>query len=273
MTKKSHMFSDVYVFEPPKPVRKSYYKCDKVFHLDDLLELYTVYDTYAIVLISGKRTDFYEYSKNDTKLLKSVSIELQSQSKKGGSSSARYGRIIASKHDAYIKYMSELMFKIYVTDNVFQHIGLILAGPTMVKDQIQLEPLFLQHFQKYLLNVITTPEITDGTINMVTDILTEQIYGTSVDNKIIEYFEKIINDDKSIDLIVFGKEYVLNELENNSLAEIFVNMNFIEMIDEKLLDKVKVNVIQNKTFVQKYSEIVGLRYYATNFEEMKDDEI
>ena len=103
--------------------------------------------------------------------------------------------------------------------------------------------------------------------------MTEQIYGMSVDNKIIEYFEKIINDDKSIDLIVFGKEYVLNELENNSLAEIFVDMNFIEMIDEKLLDNVKVNIIQNKTFVQKYGEIVGLRYYVNNFEEIKDDEI
>jgi peptide subunit release factor 1 (eRF1) len=267
------MFSDVYVFEPPKPIRKSYYKCDKVFHLDDLLELYTVYDTYAIVLISGKRTDFYEYSKNDVKLIKSVSVELQSQSKKGGSSSARYCRIVASKHDAYIKYMSELMFNFYVKDNVFQHIGLILAGPTMVKDQIQLEPLFLQHFQKYLLNVITTPEITDNTINIVTDIMTEQIYGTSVDNKIIDKFEQIINDEKQIDLIVFGKEYVLTELENNNLAEIYVDDNFVEVIDIKLLNNVKVNIIQNKTFIKKYGEIVGLKYYALNFEEMNDNDI
>ena len=40
------------------------------------------------------------------------------------------------------------------------------------------------------------------------------------------------------------------------------------MIDEKLLDKVKVNIIQNKTFIQKYGEIVGFKYYVNNFEEI-----
>ncbi len=267
------MFSDVHIFEPPKPVRKSYYKCDKVFHLDDLLELYTVYETYAIVIISGKRTDFYEYSKNDVRLIKSVFMDFQSAHKCGGFSAQRFSRIIASKHDAYIKHMSELMVNYYTKDNIFQHLGVILAGPTMVKDQIQLEPLFQQHFQKHLLNVITTPEITDNTINYVKDIISEQIYGVSLDNKLIDNFEKIIIDDKMIDLLVFGKPYVMIELENNNLAEIYIDASIIDDIDIKLLEKVKVNVIQNKTFIKKYGEIVGLKYYSINFEEINDYEI
>ena len=75
------MFSECHVFEPPNPVKQFYYKCDKIFHLDELAKLYIKHDTYAIVLVSGKRTDLYSYCENNTKLIKSMTVTLPNQFK------------------------------------------------------------------------------------------------------------------------------------------------------------------------------------------------
>jgi peptide chain release factor subunit 1 len=252
------MFSECYVFEPPNPVTKFYYKCDKVFHLDDLLKLYVKHDTYAIVLISGKTTNIYSYSLNNVKLIKSVSVTLPGQFKTGGSSAARLGRIRDEKIGWYIKNMSEMLFKLLVKDNVFEHLGLFVAGPAELKNQLQDDNLFVQHFQKYLLQVVTIPEINDRSIYDVIDMVKGSIYGDVVDGKMLKEFELMLLDEKKINLMEFGIERVMKLLDTGELQEIYIDYREVELV--KGYD-VKVNVMNDETFKNKYGVVVGIRYY------------
>jgi peptide chain release factor subunit 1 len=251
------------MFEPPNPVPKYYYRCDKIFHLDDLLNLYTVYDTYAIVLISGKRTDLYSHSKNNIKLIKSIECTLPNQHKTGGSSAPRFGRIRDDKINLYVKNVAELMFLKLIKNNEFQHLGLFLAGPGDLKTDIQDNAIFQQHFKKHLLKVITTPEIMDQTINQVTNIISETVYGTNVDAKIIEQFELLLMDKNTIDLLVFGTKYVLEQLKLGALEEIYIYENSMEIIEEYITNtKIKINIVHDDVFVKKYGVMVGVKYYV-----------
>jgi len=254
------MFSECYLFEPPNPVRKSYYKCDRKFHLDDLLDLYVVHDTYAIVLISGKRTDLYIHSKNNTQLIKSVKTELPNQHKTGGSSAPRFGRIRDEKINLYVKRISELMTILFTKDNLFCHLGLFLAGPSQLKDQLQSTPLFVQHFQKYLSKTITIPEITDQSVNYVIDSITN----TNTDTKLIEKFESMLANPDLIDLFVFGTTDVINCYLEGTLSEIFIDVDSIEIIESKSEIKTIINLIYDKTFIKKYGIAIGIKYYATD---------
>lgn len=256
------MFSECYSFEPPNPVPKFYYRCDKVFHLDDLLKLYVVHDTYAVVLISGRRTDLYSYSKNNTKLIKSIECYLPNQHKTGGSSAARFGRIRDEKIGLYIKNISELMFSKLVKDNVFQHLGLFLAGPADLKTQIQGDNMFQQHFHKHLLHVMTISEITDQSIISVSETISDIVYGKKANTQLLDRFETMIMDRSKIDLLVFGNNYVLEQLELGELEEIFINETSINLIEPYNLAKIKINLITDDVFIKKYGEMVGLRYYA-----------
>lgn len=42
------------LIEPPKPVEKSDYICDRSFHLDSILEMYKSERNFGIVTVSGK---------------------------------------------------------------------------------------------------------------------------------------------------------------------------------------------------------------------------
>ncbi len=44
--KSSNVFSTIFV--PPNPVKQFYYRCDKKFHLDNLIKLYDHHDNYAL---------------------------------------------------------------------------------------------------------------------------------------------------------------------------------------------------------------------------------
>ena len=270
----SRMFSDCYAFEPPNPVKKFYYKCDKVFHLDDLLKLYIQHDTYAIVLISGKRTDIYAYSCNNTKLIKSVNMMLPGQFKTGGSSAARLGRIRDEKIGWYVKNMSEMMFKLLVKDNIFQHLGLFVAGPAELKGQLQDNNLFVQHFQKHLLQVLTISEITDKSIYDVINMVSGNLYGSVVDNKMFNDFELLLIDDNKINLLEFGVDKVLSLLETCELETIYIDSKCLAMLEPYKMDKVKVNVMNNDMFKGKYGDVVGMRYFVgvVMDEDVDDDE-
>lgn len=258
------------MFEPPNPVPKYYYRCDKTFHLDDLLKLYVVHDTYAIVLISGKRTDIYAYSKNNVKLIKTIECSLPNQHKTGGSSAPRFGRIRDEKINLYVKNIAELMFMKLIKNNVFQHLGLFLAGPGDLKGDVQGNGLFQQHFQKYLLRVITTPEITDKSINYVSDIIGEIVYGVTANTKIMDRIDELILDVNKIDLLVFGETFVLEQLKLGTLKEVFVYGKAIELVNDYLDCKTNVTIIENDAFVKKYGSMVGLRYYGDVLDDVDD---
>jgi peptide subunit release factor 1 (eRF1) len=254
----SRMFSELYVFEPPNPVNKFYYKCDKKFHLEDLLDLYVVYDTYAVLLISGKRTDLYTYSKNNTNLIKSLKLDLPNQHKTGGSSAPRFGRIRDEKINLYMKIICEILCNNLLKDGVFSHLGLIIAGPAQLKDQIQLENLFKIHFEKHLIATFTIPEINDQSINCVIELVEKKIFGT-VDDQITKRFESMLSNPQMIDLFVFGTENVLEQFKSGLLSEIFIQKDYLDLLEPN--SKTIITYI-DEFFAKKYGITVGIRYYA-----------
>jgi peptide chain release factor subunit 1 len=266
----SPIFSECYLFEPPNPVRKSHYKCDKRFHLEDLLDLYTVYDTYAIVLISGKRTDIYTYSKNHTQLIKTLKVDLPNQHKTGGQSAPRFGRIREEKIGLYIRRICEILFGCLVKHGQFHHLGLVLAGPAQLKDQIQNEIMFQTNFQKHLLMTMVIGEINDQSVSQVIQLMEEQIFGINHNSKTIKRFEQMLNDPQTLDLLVFGTTEVLEQFCLGSLAEIFIKEDSLDLLNPTLSAKTKITSISDSSFVKKYGIAVGLRYYmeariATHF--------
>ena len=269
------MFSTCHAFIPPNPVNRSIYKCDKVFHLDHLLDLYKTYDTYAIVLVSGKRSDFYLYSKNNTVFVQSIKSDLPNQHKTGGSSAPRFGRIRDEKICLHMRRICESMVRIFCSDGKFNHIGLYVAGPAELKDRIQTEDLFESYFKKYLVQTLTIGEITDQTIGLIAKMIGQvtEINTVSKTGDIIASFEAMIANPETFDLIVFGIQNVLDELDTGSIAEVFiVNDTIGDLLPENF--KGVINIIGSKSFEEKYGSIVGIKYFASeNFDLITETDV
>ncbi len=152
------------------------------------------------------------------------------------------------------------MVKLLVKDNIFQHLGLYIAGPSELKKQIQDEQLFVQHFQKHLKQVFTISEIHEQSVyEVITKIKP---------NEHVDDFELILQTQS--DLLVFGPE-VFEQLEIGELQQLFIDNDSIHLLDPFNVDKLKI-IVMDKAFKKKY-DIVGLRYYNLKDYYNSEDEI
>ena len=263
-----------FLFSPPCPIKKFFYKCERKFHLSELIKLYEIHDNYAIVLVSGKRTEFYLHNSNQTKIIKGLDMVLPNQHKNGGFSAARFGRIRDEKIGLYTMKIVELMVKCYVKEGKFEHIGLIIAGPAEMKELIKDEEIFVKYFSKYLLKTITIAEITDQSIHQVIRSTSDVLSTAFGEKDLIDQFDQIINDPKTIDLLVFGNNEVENALNNGCLREIYVSDLYPHK--EQLLKtnyKTKIHVISSKEFTSKYGDLVGIMYYIPYDDNLINDNL
>jgi peptide chain release factor subunit 1 len=255
--------SDCFLFSPPHPVKKFFYRCDRKFHLADLIKLYETYENYAIVLISGKHVEFYLYNTNQLKFLKSLDESLPNQHKTGGQSAVRFERIRDEKIGWYVKKIIDLMVQYYVREGKFIHKGLIIAGPAEMKEFIKEEEPFVKFFEKFLLRTITIAEITNQSIHQVIRLASDVLSSESDDKNLLGRFEQMIINPKTIDLFVFGVKEVELALNSGQLKELYVSNKYSQKeIILKTKFKTNIHIIKSNNFIMKYGEIVGIRYYA-----------
>lgn len=250
--------SQCLLIEPPNPVTKFYYRCDRKFHLDDLLNLYIYYDQHAIVLVSGKRTEIHIYSENNRRLLCTIKDILPNQHKKGGQSAQRFGRIRDEKILIYINKIIDKMVEHYTMDGKFLYKSIVIAGPAEIKQQLCNHKLFIQYFQQYLTKIISVAEITDQTIFDVIDVTIN-----NQQNSIMSIITNMINDPMKIDLLVFGATKVKELYDIGALNKIYIYHGYNErqeIVTQQ--NKTEKNVFYSEECKKMYGELIGVRYFA-----------
>lgn len=265
---------DCFLFSAPNPIKKFFYRCDRKFHLDDLIKLYKMHDDYAILLVSGKRTEYYLHNINCTKFLKKIDEDLPNQHKTGGQSAQRFEKNRDIAIGRYVKKVVELMVQFYVADGQFKYKGLIIAGPAETKQMIRDFDLFGQYFEKYLLKAVVIAEINDNSVYSVVQMANDVLTTDANEQNTIVKFEEKIADPSQIDLFVFGEEQVLSNFNAGRLKEIYLfdqSMHKEEIVN--LRKKTKIHLIKSAVFVSKYGQMVGIKYYAqTEIDEPANDQ-
>lgn len=251
------------MFNPPNPIKKSYYRCDRKFHLNDLIYLYEDCLEYAIVLISGKKTMFYLHSDNNTKLLKQITTTLPNSHKTGGQSAQRFERVRNEKIGWYIKKIVELMTIYYVSEGLFKYKSLIIAGPAQLKITITDNEVFKKYFSIHLSETLTIPEIDENTINQVITQCSNTLLSQNNDLQLINDFEQLINNPNKIDLLIFGSNNVIEHLNSGLLKDVYVY--FESSYKQKIISlnsKTTIKIFKQSKFLSKYGEIIGVKYFS-----------
>jgi peptide subunit release factor 1 (eRF1) len=223
--------------------------------------LYATYDNVAIVLASGKTTDFYLHSENQTKKLGRIDEKLPNKHRRGGQSAQRFGRIRDEAIDHYIKKIIECMISYYIIDGQFIYKLVVIAGPAEVKNYITDNNVFIQYFGKYLKYKITVAEITDQTITQVIETINTNNTTCSVDPS-VDILNDMISNPDTVDLLVFGIDNCLHNLNNGQLRHIYVYNSYANRDTINLTsNKTTIYTFYSKNFSENYGELVGVRYY------------
>lgn len=258
------IFSDneTFIFhaiEPPLPIVKNVYYCDKIFHTDQVEYLFETYDKHGIIIITGENTELYLVNGTNYELIDSLNIHRQKKQKKGGQSAHRFQMIQIEQVNQYVKRICEMITKNYTTNNIINIKSLIIAGYGDIKSFVIKE--LDNRFTSIITNNITTQNIDiTNIINSNSDIL----FGIDIreQNIIFDKFNEIMNT--NIDKIIYGHDMLLQYATNGQLKELLVH---ITQKDNDIINiATKYGCIINYVNIDKnnilnYGGIIGLTWY------------
>lgn len=223
------------IFEPPKPVTKDVYLCDKKFHIESFLKLYKDDICYGLVYIRGDKYEMYKINGTLVEKLSYKKVELPKNHNNGGQSQGRMSRIRDEKIHNYIQITLEECIKQYSNDVAKNNIKLlILAG---FGDKFRLlynEICKSSHFISIKNNIELLK--VDNKLSLE-DIIIEsreisKKYRFKYEMDILNNVEKMLN--KGDSLLEYGKKEVEKLLCNQMLKQLIM---FKNKINDKIIEK------------------------------------
>lgn len=224
---------------------------------------------YGVALISGKGYYFYLITKTgdhtNIKILDSDDQILQKGHNKGGQSSVRFQRLKEGSDLQYVKKVAEKMVKSYMRKNNTESLidKLIVGGCGDIKNDVMDQDLYKQYFTKITERVLTTPEITDGTIHDVISRCND-ILATANDKEtasIMTEIKTLITT--NCDKLLFGFDEAMNGLECHQLQKLIIDTNMDCARKIQIMNAVdKCQIIETtKDKLNGYGDVIGIKWY------------
>jgi peptide chain release factor subunit 1 len=186
-----------YDFEPFKPIKTKMYLCDSKFHVGPLAELLESNDKYGFIIMDGSSTLFGTVCGNDRETLQTITVELPKKQKKGGQSSMRFARLRLEARHNYIRKVAELSIQHFITNDLPNVKGLVLAGSAEFKEHLAKSDLFDKRLAKIVIKIVDVSYGLDNGFNQAIELSQDTLAGVKFvqERKLLSsFFEKIALD-------------------------------------------------------------------------------
>lgn len=241
--------SRMFDIEPPIAIRQRWYRCDTKFHVDMLAQLMnaSAHDRYGVVLVSGNGGELWEVTAVETKLVRRIHVQVGKKHKKGGQSSARFGRLADEQRSRVVDRVVDDVKNQWWdgAKNKLRVEGLIVAGPGDVKLQAMATDEWKKWLRTSVLDVVNTNAVS---IDEVMAKIHLESYRAKVELSWVKEFEEIM--EQTPDLVVFGVE-----VSADSSSELHWSFGG----DEEQCTRV-AKTIEGKAALEKYGGRVGVRF-------------
>lgn len=208
--------------EPPKPVNTSYYRCDNQFHTESLRSMLDDNDKYGFIVIDGNSTLFATLCGTSKQILMEFEADLPKKHNKGGQSSVRFARLRIEKRHNYLRKMTELATQCFITDNMPNVKGIILAGSADFKLELSKSDMFDPRLKKVVLKLVDTSYGSENGLNQAIELSADCLAGVRFleEKKIIGgFFEEIARDTNKY---CYGLRDTLTALESGAVNQLLV---------------------------------------------------
>ncbi len=210
------------IIEPFKPVEQLY-RCDKIFHVDALLEQLNQDDNlYGYLIIGGDGYLIASISGNKKEILQTSYVDLPKKHNKGGQSSVRFARIAEEKRDNYIRKVAEDFNRIFLQK---KYVGIIIAGSGNFKQRFVDCDLIDYRLTNKIVKVIDVAySFNNGLEQAITESssILSSLKLVNESSELQLFFNEI---NKGNEKVVYGKDLTINYLKSNLLEKIIIDEN------------------------------------------------
>jgi peptide chain release factor subunit 1 len=206
-----------YDIEPFRPINQSLYNCGNKFDTSPLNCLLQDDQKFGFVVVDGNGALYATLQGNNREILQKINVELPKKHRKGGQSSVRFARLREEKRHNYLRKVAELTGQHFVTNDMPNVAGLVLAGSAGFKTELAETDML----DKRLLPVIcAVVDVSYGgenglseAITLAADALTNVKF-VAEKRLVSKFFEEIALDSG---MVVFGVEDTMKALEIGAL--------------------------------------------------------
>ncbi len=123
----------LWIIEPPLPLKVRLYRCDKDFVLDTLKEQLEVSEIFALLVMDRKEATIGMLEGKRIEILHKMTSGVPSKVRAGGQSAQRFHRITEGLTKEFYKRISSEMKKIFYDNPKLK--GILIGGPIPTKDE------------------------------------------------------------------------------------------------------------------------------------------
>eukprot|EP00656_Telonema_subtile_P019663 TRINITY_DN20886_c0_g1_i4.p1 TRINITY_DN20886_c0_g1~~TRINITY_DN20886_c0_g1_i4.p1 ORF type:complete len:379 (+),score=100.99 TRINITY_DN20886_c0_g1_i4:177-1313(+) len=203
---------DTIDMEPPKPLNRSMYLCDDVFHTEQLAATLQSEETYGFGTISG----------NNRSVLHKVDVNLPKKHSRGGQSALRFARLRVEARHNYLRKIAELATHLFISNDKINVTGLILAGSADFKNQLCASDLFDKRLAEKVLMILDVAYGGQNGFNQAIELAAPQLANVQLvqEKKLLQqYFDEIAQDTAKY---CFGLADTISALEQGCVEKLLV---------------------------------------------------
>merc|ERR1711972_876748 len=118
------------------------YLCDSKFHTEDLMALVQSDDKFGFIIMDGNGSLYGTVEGNHREVLHKFSVDLPKKHGRGGQSALRFARLRLEKRHNFVRKVGELCTQMFITNDMPNITGLVVAGSADFKTELTTSDLF-----------------------------------------------------------------------------------------------------------------------------------
>lgn len=182
---------------PFKAVSRSLYLCDNRFHTEELHRMLESDDKFGFIIMDGSGTMYATLCGDVKEKLGGFTVDLPKKHGRGGQSKNRFGRIREEKRHHYVKKVAEHAVGYFITNDVPNVRGLVLAGCADFKEKLYQSENFDPRLQAIVVKVVDIAHPGDVGLNQAIDMSSDALSGVKLvqEKKLLQiFFDQIALD-------------------------------------------------------------------------------
>lgn len=183
--------------EPFKPVSRSLYLCDNKFHTEELRRMLESDDKFGFIVMDGSGSLFATVCGDVKEKLGSFTVELPKKHGRGGQSKNRFARIRMERRHNYVRKVAESAVSYFITNDMPNVRGLVLAGSADFKEVLFQSDLFDPRLKEVVVKIVDVAHPGDVGLNQAIDLSSDALAGVKLvqEKKLLQsFFDQIAMD-------------------------------------------------------------------------------
>ncbi|RLF61227.1 MAG: peptide chain release factor 1 [Thermoplasmata archaeon] len=211
---------EVYIVEPPEPLKTYIYRCDSQFLLDPIKEMLEEKRTYGLLVVDRSEATIGLLKGKRIEVVKKITSNVPRKHGRGGQSQRRFERLIEIAAHEYFKRVGRYANDVFLNTPNLE--GIIVGGPGPTKEFFLKEDYLHHEVKKKVIGVVDVSYTNEFGIRELVENASKLIQDLDImrEKKLVQRFLKEVVKDG---LAIYGEKEVRKALQAGSVKVLLIS--------------------------------------------------